>query len=88
VIPASALRSDQAQPYAIRVAGGRTERRVLQLGARGRAQGTEVVEVMSGLVEGDQVLAAAAGLVAGGVPVRVGAALPAAASASMAAASR
>ncbi|HSW07363.1 efflux RND transporter periplasmic adaptor subunit [Aquabacterium sp.] len=84
VIPASALRSDQAQPYAIRVAAGRTERRALQLGARGRAQGTEVVEVLGGLVEGDQVLAAAAGLVAGGVPVRISGMLPVAASAAAA----
>jgi membrane fusion protein, multidrug efflux system len=72
VIPASALRSDQAQPYAIRVAAGRTERRPLQLGSRGRMQGIDVVEVLNGLAEGDQVLVAAAGLVASGVPVRIG----------------
>lgn len=90
VIPASALRTDQAQPYAIRVAAGRTERRVLQLGARGRIDGTEVVEVLGGLVEGDQVLGAAAGLVASGITVRMAATAPAAGTtaASSAAASR
>ncbi|WP_395701584.1 efflux RND transporter periplasmic adaptor subunit [Aquabacterium sp.] len=90
VIPTSALRTDQARPYAIRVAAGRTERRVLQLGARGRIDGTEVVEVLGGLVEGDQVLGAAAGLVASGVTVRMAATAPAAGTtaASSAAASR
>ncbi len=73
VIPASAVRTDQAQPYAIRVAGGRTERRTLQLGMRGRIEGVDVVEVLGGLVEGDQVLGAAAGLVASGVTVRMAA---------------
>lgn len=71
VIPTTAVRSDQAQPYAVRVAAGRTERRNLQLGSTGRVNGQAVVEVLGGLAEGDQVLAAAAGLVAGGVPVRV-----------------
>lgn len=89
-IPVSAVRSDQAQPYAIRVAGGRTERRALQLGGRGRTQGTDVVEVLGGLVEGDQVLGATAGLVAGGVPVRISGLVPVSgpAAASAAAASR
>lgn len=86
VIPASALRTDQAQPYAIRVAAGRTERKPLQLGGRGRVQGIDVVEVVSGLTEGDQVLAAAAGLVASGVPVRVGGSAPASGAAAAAAA--
>lgn len=83
VVPAEAVRSDQAQPYAIRLGDGRTERRVLQLGARGLVQDSAVVEVLQGLAEGDQVLGAAAGVVAAGVPVRI-AAPPAPASASAA----
>jgi hypothetical protein len=76
VIPVSALRTDQARPYAIRIAAGRTERRTLELGSRGRIQGIDVVEVLSGLSEGDQVLTAAAGLVASGVPVRIAGSAP------------
>lgn len=86
VVPAEAVRTDQARPYAIRLSEGRTERRVLQLGARGLVDDSAVVEVLQGLAEGDQVLGAAAGVVAGGVPVRISAP-PVAASAAPAAAS-
>lgn len=71
VLPLAALRTDQAQPYAIRISQGRTERRTLQLGTRGLATGQPVVEVLAGLAEGDQVLGASAGLVATGLPVRI-----------------
>jgi len=71
VIPLAALRTDQAQPYAIRIAAGRTERRTLVLGQRGLANGQPVVEVLEGLAEGDQLLNASVGLVASGLPVRV-----------------
>lgn len=89
-IPLSAVRNDQAQPYAIRLRDGRAERRVLTLGAQGRpaqaaAGGGDWVEVRSGLDAGDQVLAASAGLVADGVLLKLppaAAAAPAAPAAS------
>ncbi len=71
LLPISALRHDQALPYAIRLQGGRSERASLSLGARGQSAGIEVVEVLQGLAEGDQVLAGSAGLVPAGVLVRV-----------------
>jgi membrane fusion protein (multidrug efflux system) len=85
-IPLSAVRNDQAQPYAIRLRDGRAERRVLVLGAQGRpaqaaAAGGDWVEVRSGLDAGDRVLAASAGLVADGVRLK----LPPAAAAAPAA---
>jgi len=75
-IPLSAVRTDQAQPYAIRLRDGRAERRVLTLGAQGRplqaaAGGGDWVEVRSGLDAGDRVLAASAGLVADGVRLKL-----------------
>ena len=81
-IPLSAVRNDQAQPYAIRLRDGRAERRVLTLGATGRpAQGLpgggDWVEVRSGLDAGDRVLAASAGLVADGVRLKPPATAPA-----------
>lgn len=89
-MPLSAVRIDQARPYAIVDAGGRAEHRPLQLGQRGRitdagGQVQEMVEVRSGLAAGEQVLAAAAGAVAAGVPLQR-MALPAAAAPSTAAA--
>lgn len=74
-IPLSAVRMDQAQPYAIRLRDGRAERRELDLGAQGRpplgtAGSSDWVEVRSGLDAGDQVLAASAGLVADGVRLK------------------
>lgn len=85
-IPLSAVRDDQARPYAIRLREGRAERRVLALGAQGRpaqaaAGSGNWVEVRSGLDAGDQVLAASAGLVADGVLLK----LPPAAAAAPAA---
>ena len=86
-IPLSAVRTDQAQPYAIRVRDGRAERRVLSLGAQGRpaqagAGSGDWVEVRSGLDAGDRVLAASAGLVADGVRLKMPAAAPAPATAA------
>ncbi len=86
-IPLSAVRNDQAQPYAIRARDGRAERRVLALGAQGRtpqaaAGGGDWVEVRSGLDAGDRVLAASAGLVADGVRLKLPPATPAAPAAS------
>jgi membrane fusion protein (multidrug efflux system) len=92
-IPLSAVRNDQAQPYAIRLRDGRAERRVLTLGATGRPAhgvpgGGDWVEVRSGLDAGDRVLAASAGLVADGVRLKPPAAAPAAPMAAASAASR
>lgn len=92
-IPLSAVRNDQAQPYAIRLRDGRAERRVLALGAQGRpaqaaAGGGDWVEVRSGLDAGDQVLAASAGLVADGVLLKLPPAAAAAPAAPAPAASR
>ncbi len=85
-LPLSAVRSDQAQPYAILVRNGRAEHRMLTLGVRGQAGGVEVVEILQGLAEGDRVLAASAGLVPNGVALKLpAAALPAPAPAASAA---
>ncbi len=78
-LPVSALRNDQAQPYAIRVgADGRAEQARLALGSRGRRaqDDAELVEVLSGLAEGDRVLAGSAGLVPAGAMLRVTAPAP------------
>lgn len=82
-VPASALRNDQAQPYAIALVNGLAEHRPLQLGLRGQVAGVEMVELLAGLNIGDQVLAASAGQVPAGTQLRLSsplsAALPAAA---------
>jgi RND family efflux transporter MFP subunit len=96
-MPLSAVRNDQAEPYAIRVAGdgqaSRAERRVLVLGTTGQplhgvgGSGTWV-EVRSGLQAGDRVLAASAGLVADGMRLKLAAPPATAAAASAASGSR
>ncbi len=86
-LPLSAVRTDQAQPYAIRIRDSRSELRPLTLGARGQAGGVVVVEILQGLAEGDRVLAASAGLVPAGVRIKLPAAV-AAQPASPAASSR
>ena len=80
-LPLSAVRTDQAQPYAIRISNGRAEQRPLTLGARGQAAGVDVVEILTGLAPGDQVLGASAGLVPNGVLLKLPVAAPAAAKA-------
>lgn len=82
-LPLAAVRTDQAVPYAIRIANGRTERAPLKLGTRGQSGGVDAVEVLAGLNEGDQVLSGTVGLVPAGVAVRTPRALaPVAAAAS------
>ena len=71
VLPLSAVRTDQAQPYAIRMTDGRAEPRTLKLGTRGQAGGVDSVEILSGLAQGDVVLAASAGLVPAGVRLKL-----------------
>lgn len=83
-IPLSAVRTDQSQPYAIRIAGSQARQQPLTLGLRGMANGVVMVEVLSGLAEGDRVLAASTGLVPDGVQLLLPASGPIAASASAA----
>ena len=73
-LPLSAVRTDQAQPYAVRMHDGRAEQRPLTLGLRGQTGGRDMVEILTGLDEGDRVLAASAGLVPSGVRLKVAAA--------------
>ena len=82
VLPLSAVRTDQAQPYAVAVVAGRAQLRPLTLGARGQADGADSVEVLAGLAAGDSVLAASAGLVPAGVRLILPAAHVVAATAS------
>ncbi|MBL8349644.1 MAG: efflux RND transporter periplasmic adaptor subunit [Burkholderiaceae bacterium] len=70
-IPLSAARTDQGQPYAIRIDNGRAQQRPLTLGMRGQHDGAAMVEVLGGLAEGDRVLAAGAGLVPDGVILKL-----------------
>lgn len=71
LLPPSAVRNDQAQPYALRLEGERVAQRTLQLGARGLAGADEAVEVVDGLAEGDRVLSGSLGAVRDGAQVRV-----------------
>jgi len=71
VIPVSAVRIDQAKPYAIVFAQGLAERRSLQLGERGMVASQPMVEVLGGLAEGERILAASAGSVPEGTALRV-----------------
>ena len=67
VLPAEAVRDAATDPWVLRVAGGRTERRAVRLGLRGEG----VVEVAEGLAAGDAVVPPSAGAVAAGARVRV-----------------
>jgi membrane fusion protein, multidrug efflux system len=71
LLPLSAVRSDQAQPYALKLQGNTVLQKTLSLGQRGRAGEAEAVEVLQGLAEGDRVLAGSLGAVRDGAVVRV-----------------
>ncbi len=71
LLPLSAVRNDQAQPYALLLAGTQVARRSLSLGQRGQAGGVEAVEVLQGLAEGDRVLAGSLGAMRDGTAVRL-----------------
>ena len=93
VVPLSAVRVDQAQPYVLAIVAGRIERRTVGLGARGEAlldgKLDGAVEITSGVTEGTLLLRATAGALRDGTAVRVAAsAPPAATAASQAAAAR
>ena len=75
LVPASAVRHDQARPYVLVVAGGRAALRPLQPGLRGDAdfgRGTEeAVEVLAGVAEGDTVLRGSVGALREGTPLQL-----------------
>jgi len=81
LLPLSALRNDQAQPYALLLAGTQLAQRTLSLGQRGQAGALDAVEVLQGLAEGDRVLAGSLGAVRDGASVRLTDTRPVAASA-------
>jgi RND family efflux transporter MFP subunit len=82
LLPLSAVRTDQAQPYALRLDGTQVTQRNLSLGQRGQSGADEVVEVLQGLADGDRVLAGSLGAVRDGATVRVSDIQPAAAPAA------
>jgi membrane fusion protein (multidrug efflux system) len=71
LLPLSAVRNDQAQPYALLLAGTQVAQRTLGLGQRGQAGGVEAVEVLQGLAAGDRVLAGSLGAMRDGTSVRL-----------------
>ena len=81
LLPLSAVRYDQAQPYALLLAGTQVAQRTLSLGQHGQAGSVEAVEVLQGLTAGDRVLAGSLGAMRDGTSVRLSA-LPAAQAAS------
>jgi RND family efflux transporter MFP subunit len=85
LLPLSAVRTDQAQPYALKLDGRQVAQRPLSLGQRGQAGSDEAVEVLQGLAEGDQVLVGSLGAVRDGATVRITELRPVAASAASAA---
>ena len=87
-LPLSAVRTDQAQPYAIALVAGRAALRPLTLGRRGVVDGVDSVEILGGVAAGEQVLAGSAGLVPAGVRLLLPAVAPSAAAPVSSAASR
>jgi membrane fusion protein (multidrug efflux system) len=72
-VPASAVRIDQALPYAIALEDGRAVARPLALGLRSGAgtEGEALVEVTAGLAEGSTVLRGSVGTVRDGTRLRL-----------------
>ena len=93
VVPISAVRIDQAQPYVLAVLDGKIAQRSVSLGLRGEArlEGRldSVVELTGGILEGSAVLRGTAGAVRDGTPVKLlSVAAPAVASAASVSAAR
>ncbi len=88
VVPATALRFDQARPYVITVAGGQAQQRLVTTGTRGEVtlagRREASVEITEGLNEGDTVLRGSVGALRDGTPLKLVAA-PLAANAAPAA---
>ncbi len=78
VVPASAVRFDQAQPYVLALADGRAVRRPVTLGARGdvafNGQREAAIEVASGLADGETVLRGTVGALREGTALTLAAA--------------
>ncbi|HEY0818823.1 MAG TPA: efflux RND transporter periplasmic adaptor subunit [Rhizobacter sp.] len=81
VVPASAVRVDQARPYVIAVVDGRIVHKPVTVGARGEARldgvRENVVEISEGLTAGTRLLRATVGLLRDGTPVTLAAPAPA-----------
>lgn len=82
IVPVSAVRVDQAQPYLLEVANGKVVQRTVVLGARGEARFDgrleSAVEITQGIADGATVLRGTAGTVRDGTAVKLaGAAAPA-----------
>ena len=93
VVPLSAVRVDQAQPYLLEVVSGKVVQRKVVLGLRGDAafdgRLESAVEIVSGIAEGATVLRGSAGTVRDGTAVKLGTApAPAPSSASAVATAR
>jgi RND family efflux transporter MFP subunit len=77
VVPASALRYDQARPYVLAVAGGQAVRRAVTLGSKGDVafgDGPETAfEVSAGLAAGETVLRGTVGALREGTAVKLAA---------------
>ncbi len=86
VVPASAVRVEQARPYVMAISDGRIAHRSVTLGARGEAliDGVResVVEIVGGLEPGTPVLRSTVGLLRDGTPVNLAAPAPAASAAA------
>ena len=93
LVPLSAVRVDQAQPYVLAIVAGKIERRTVGLGLRGEARLDgkldSAVEITAGVTEGTLLLRATAGALRDGTAVRVAtpAALPSVAAPSTSSAS-
>jgi RND family efflux transporter MFP subunit len=75
VVPASALRFEQARPYVIVVAGQRALQRPVTLGARGDAvfgvTAEAAVEILTGVAEGEVVLRGSVGALRDGTALKL-----------------
>jgi RND family efflux transporter MFP subunit len=93
VVPLSAVRVDQAQPYLLEVVSGKVVQRGVTLGLRGDAEFDgrleSAVEIVKGIADGATVLRGSAGTVRDGTAVKLGTApAPALSSASAVATAR
>jgi HlyD family secretion protein len=66
VVPAESVRDGATDPWVLRVADGRAERRAVRVGLRGEG----MIEVLEGLAPGDAVVLPAAGVIEAGARVR------------------
>lgn len=71
VVPESAVRLDEAQPYVLLLQGERLVRRPVQVEGSAEAEGVPVRLIRSGVAEGDPVLVGTIGGVRDGTAVRV-----------------